>query len=290
MKTAILLLVCFVSIFSFGQQKTDKLVLELSPLNTSLQPTLSYNIQGKVSCRFNKYLSISAGHNQQLFGHSLSSTQKTSPNPNKKSSLSNVALGITFINTRKKRIDPTDPSDHTTSWNNKQFRLDVGLSYYKFAALRTDYYSYDLDEQGNYKVINSINRLSASLGFSFILNEMSSQNRLKRQHSFSAGAYYGLNYDLQGYVKIAGENPSQRPPKNYAFSRSGYYIHYNFRQQLTDHLFLGADFFLAKMPYVEYRPNPDLFVLRGGEAENRFRSYAGITIGWVFKSKVPAKS
>lgn len=288
MKTATLIPVCFVSIFSLGQN-TGKLVAELSPLNTSLQPTLSYNIQGKVSYRFNKYLSIAAKHNQELFGYSLSATQKTSPNPNKKSSLSDISFGITFINTRKTRIDPTDPTDYTPSWNNKQFRLDVGLSYYKFAALRTDYYSYALDDQGNYKVINSINRLSASLGFSFILNEMSSQNRLKRQHSFSAGAYYGLNYDLQGYVKIAGENPSERAPKNYAFRRGGYYIHYNFRQQLTDHLFLGADLFFAKMPYVEYRANPDLFVLRGGEAENRFRTYAGITIGWAFKSKVPGK-
>lgn len=289
MKTAIFILVCFISIFSFGQH-SEKLVAEVSPLNASLQPTLSYNIQGKISYRFNKYLSITARHNQELFGYRLSSTQKTSPNPNKKSSLSDISLGITFVNTRKTRIDPTDPNDYTPSWNNKQFRLDLGLSYYKFAALRTDYYSYTLDDQGNYKVINSINRLSASFGFSFILNEMSSWNRLKRQHSFSIGAYYGLNYDLQGYVKIPGENPSERAPKKYAFSRGGYYLHYNFRQQLTERLFLGADLFFAKMPYVEYRSNPDLFVFRGGDAENRFRSYAGVTIGWVFKSKISGKS
>ncbi|MNJ83426.1 hypothetical protein D3C87_08440 [compost metagenome] len=282
MKTAILIPVCFVSIFSSGQQNSDQLVMELSPINASIQTTLSYNIQGKITYRFNKYLSIAARHNQEIAAYPLSSMKKTSPNVNRKNSLSDIALGVTLLTTEKPRIDPTETEVRTRSWSQKRLQLDLGLTYYKFAAKRTDYYSYAVDDQGNYKVINSINRLSASLGFSFILDEYSAADRLKRQHTFSAGVYYGLNYDLQGYIKIPGENPSERAPKKYAFNRAGYYIRYNFRQQINEHLFLGADLLFTRMPHVEYRPNPDLFVFRGGEAEIRFQPYAGITIGWVF--------
>lgn len=283
MRILFLILFCLVSIFSFGQQIDDKLVLEISPINGSLNTTISYNIQGKISYRFNKYLSIAARHNQGLFDI-FSVGEKTSPNVNRKNSVSDIALGITLINTQKPITDPTEEA--LPSWTHKLLQLDLGMAYYKFAASRTDYYSYDLDDQGNYKVINSINRLSASLGFSFILreNNITDPNniKLKRQHIFSAGAYYGLNYDLQGYVKIPGENPSQRAPKDYKFNRSGYYVRYNFRQQINEHLFLGADLFFARMPYVEYKANPNLFVFRGGEAEFRFQPYAGITIGWAF--------
>jgi hypothetical protein len=283
MKTAISLSLCLVSVFSFGQSNSDKLVVEISPINGSLNSTISYNIQGKISYQFNKYLSIVARHNQGLYDM-FSVGEKTSPNVNRKSSLSDIALGIKLISTQKPVADPTEEAK--PSWVHKLFQLDLGLTYYKFAAARTDYYSYDLDDQGNYKVINSVNRLSASLGFSFILRENNIKDpndiKLKRQHIFSAGAYYGLNYDLQGYVKIPGENPSQRAPKDYSFNRTGYYIRYNFRQQINKHLFLGADLFFSKMPYVEYRPHPNLFVFRGGEAETRFQPYAGITLGWAF--------
>jgi hypothetical protein len=269
--------------FSFGQQNGDKLVLEISPVNGSLNSTISYNIQGKISYQFNKYLSITARHNQGLYDI-FSVGEKTSPNVNRKNSLSDIALGVTLINTQKPIADPTEEAQ--PNWIHKLLQLDLGLTYYKYAAVRTDFYSYDLDDHGNYKVINSINRLSASLGFSFILreNNITDPNniKLKRQHTFSAGAYYGLNYDLQGYVKIPGENPNQRAPKDYKFSRGGYYVRYNFRQQINQHLFLGADLFVARMPHVEYTPNKDLFVFRGGEAEIRFQPYAGISVGWAF--------
>lgn len=283
MKTAILIPVCFISIFSFGQSNRDKFVLEVSPINGSINSTFSFNIQGKISYQFNKHLSIAARHNQGMLDL-FSVGEKTSPNVNRKSSLSDISLGITLINTQKPIADPTEEA--RPSWTHKLLQLDLGMTYYKFAAARTDYYSYNLDNQGNYKVINSVNRLSASLGFSFILRENNIKDpntiKLKRQHTFSAGAYYGLNYDLQGYVKIPGENPSLRAPKDYKFNRGGYYVRYNFRQQINEHLFLGADLFFSKMPSIEYEPNRDLFVPRGGEAEFRFQPYAGITIGWVF--------
>lgn len=282
MKTAILTFICFVSIFSFGQ-KTDKLVAEVSPIMASIHTGYSHNIHGKLSYSFNKYLSLSARHNQELFGSKISSTQSLSPNPYRKNSLTDIQLGITLVNSPKLTIDPTE--EHR-SWFHKQLQLDLGLNYYKFAATRTDYYSYNTDDQGNYKVISSINRFSASLGFSYILREYNIKEladiKLKRQHTISAGAYYGLNYDLQGYIKIPGENPYERAPKDYSFKRGGYYIRYNFRQQINKHLFLGADLLFARMPQVEYKSNPNLFLFRGGEAEPKFQPYAGITIGWAF--------
>lgn len=283
MKHIFLLYLSLISISSFGQETSDKLVVEISPINGSLNSTLSYNLQGKISYQFNEHLSIAARHNQGIIDL-FSVGEKTSPNVNRKNSLSDISFGIALINTKKPITDPTE--EVRPSWTHKLLQLDLGIAYYKFAAARTDYYSYDLDDQGNYKVINSVNRLSASLGFSFILRENNMKDpkniKLKRQHTFSAGAYYGLNYDLQGYVKIPGENPSQRAPKNYTFNRSGYYLRYNFRQQINKHLFLGAELFFAKMPYVEYRPNQNLFFFRGGEAEFRFQPYAGITAGWAF--------
>ncbi len=281
MKSAILPILCFISILSFGQQQTNKPVLEISPINLSVNSTFSYNIQGKISYQFNKYLSLAARHNQGVYD--IFSVGEKNPNVKRKSSLSDISLGITLINTQKPIVDPTE--EVRPSWIHKLLHLDLGITYYKFAAVRTDYYSYDLDDQGNYKVINSINRLSASLGFSFILRENNVEDpnniKLKRQHTFSAGAYYGLNYDLQGYVKIPGENPGLRAPKDYTFNRGGYYIRYHFRQQINKYLFLGADLFLSRMPHVNYVSNKHLFLFRGGEAEVRIQPYAGITIGWA---------
>ncbi len=282
MRNTFLISLCLFSTISFGQQTNDRFVAEISPLNLSLQSTFSANIQGKVSYRFNRYFSITARHNQELFSYLNIRSNKTPGDVKRKNSLSDISLGMTLVNTPKPRIDPTDVTDKIRPWINKQFQLDLGITYYKFAALRTDYYSYDLDDQGNYKVINSINRLSASLGFSFVLHEMSAQDRLKRQHCLSAGVYYGLNYELQGYLKMQEESSSLRAPKNYAFNRGGYYFRYNFRQQLTEHFFLGADLLFARMPYVEYQPNRDIYPSRGGEAEIKVQPYAGITIGCTF--------
>lgn len=284
MRTPVLMVLCFTPLLSLAQQP-EKLLAEISPFNVGLHTSFSYNIQGKVSYSFNKYLSFTVRHNQELTADMISSSQKSTPYPYKKNALSDLQLGITLVSSPRPRIDPTETLK-SRAWTQKLFQLDLGMTYYKFAAMHTDYYSYDLDEQGNYKVINSINRLSASLGFSFIVRENNikdpNKTKLKRQHTFSAGTYYGLNYDLQGYVKIAGENPALRAPKDYAFNRSGYYLRYHFRQQINTHLFLGADLFFSKMPYVAYKSNPDLFLFRGGEAEYRIQPYAGITIGWVF--------
>ncbi len=41
-------------------------------------------------------------------------------------------------------------------------------------------------------------------------------------------------------------------------------------------------YFFSKMPYVEYRPNDDLFLFREGESEFGFQLYSGITVGWAF--------
>lgn len=270
---------------SFGQQLNDRLVAEVSPFTVGIHSSFSYNIQGRITYRFNRCLSLTAGHNQELDDNLTGSTGKSSPYSFRKNTLSDFRLGILLAESKQPQPDPTEEIK-PKSWTQKSFQLNLGMTYYRFAAMRTDYYSYARDDQGHYQIINSINRLSASLGCSFLIRENDTCDpdhiRLKRQHTFSAGAYYGLNYDLQGYTLIAGKNPSVNPPKTYAFDRSGYYLSYHFRQQLNNHLYLGAALFFAKMPYVAYRSNPDLFLFRGGEAESTIQPYAGIHAGWVF--------
>ena len=286
MRTSVLISVCLISTFSFPQQNRDKLVAELSPLNASLQDRLAFNVQGKISYKLTKRLSISMLHNQEVYGRLQSAIEKLSRKQLRRNSLTDLSLGITLFNSQQPRIDPTEEI-HPKTWVNKLLRLDAGLVYYKFANKRPDFYTYDVDDQGNFKIINSTNRLSASLGFSFIVRENNIKDpnniKLKRQHTISAGAYYGINYDLQGIVKKEGENPSERAPKKYAFNRNGVYFHYNFRQQIGKHLFLGMDLFVSKMPYVKYTHNPEMpFFFRGGEAEFSIQPYAGITIGCAF--------
>jgi hypothetical protein len=286
MKTIVLIPFYFASVFLFAQHGTDKLVAELSPLNASFNYGISYNVQGKLSYTFTDRLSVSLSHNEEVYHGLESAIEKLSRKQLRRSSLTDLSLGITLFNSQKPRIDPTEEIQ-PKNWVNKLFRLDMGLVYYKFANKRPDYYTYDVDEQGNYKIINSINRLSASLGFSFIIRENNIKDpdnmKLKRQHTLSAGAYYGINYDLQGIVKMEGKNPSERAPKEYAFTRSGFYLRYNFRQQLGKHLFLGMDLLFAKMPRVEYTRNPAIpFFFRGGESESGIQPYAGIIVGWHF--------
>nr|WP_294859262.1 hypothetical protein [uncultured Fluviicola sp.] len=286
MRTAILISVYFISFLSFGQSNTtDRLVTEISPVNASLHAGLYLNVQGKLCYSFNEYLSVSVSHNQEILGGLENAVVKLSEYHYRRNSLSDMKLGITLLNSEKPRLDPTEEI-HPKNWVHKLLRMDLGLNYYKFANKRPDYYTYDTDEQGNYKIINSINRLSASLGFSFILRENNIKDpnnlKLKRQHTFSAGIYYGLNYNLQAYVKMPDKNPSERAPKIYSFDKTGYYFNYNFRQQITSHLFLGVDLFTSKMPYVNYQTNPKLpFFFRGGEREPKIQLYLGITVGWA---------
>lgn len=281
MKTAILIPVCFVSMLSFGQN-TDKLVAEVSPINTSLHRGIYLNIQGKLSYTFNRYLSLTARHNQEILGGWNSIFEYHPKSEFRRNSLSDLTLGISLYHSKKPR---TDPTEEARTWYHKQLQLDLGLCYFKYANHIPEYYSYELDNQGNYRIINSINRFSASLGFSYILreNNITDPNhiKLRRQHTFSAGAYYGIHYDLQGYIKSTEGNSPQRAPKNYTFRRNGYYVRYNFRQQITKHWFLGADVFFSKMPYVNYKPNKNLYFLRGGESEPGVQLYTGIIVGWV---------
>ena len=286
MRTAILITVCLISLFSLGQSNSDKLVLEVSPFNATIHSGFYFNLQGKVSYSFNKYLSVSARHNQEILGGLESAIEKLDRSQLRRNSLSDLSLGITLCNTEKPRIDPTEEVSPKT-WIHKLLQLDLSVSYYKYANKRPDYYTYDTDDQGNYKIINSINRLSASFGFSFVLRENNIKDpnkiKLKRQHTFSVGAYYGINYDLQGIVKMEESSPTERAPKKYAFNRGGHYLRYNFRQQVNEPLFLGVDLLWAKMPYVKYTLNPELpFFFRGGEAESKIKPYAGITLGWAF--------
>lgn len=285
MKTIILIPLCLVSIFSFGQEPIEKLVAEVSPATLSFHRGVFLNIQGKVSYSFNKYVSITARHNQEVAGGLESAVVDPSEYSYRRNSLSDLTLGITLYSSQRFHPDPTEAPSR--SWVHKLFQLETGLSYFKYANRRPDYYTYDTDDQGNYKIINSTNRLSVSLGFSLILRENNIRDlnniKLKRQHTFSAGAYYGLNYDLQGYVNQGGKFPAERAPKIYAFDRSGYYFRYNFRQQLNRHLYLGTELFFSKMPYVNYETNPEMpFFFRGGEREQEIQLYAGITIGWAF--------
>ena len=285
MKTVFILSFCLVSIGSFGQQNTEKLVAEVSPATVSFNRGILLNIQGKLSYTFNRNLSITARHNQEVAGGMMSAVVDPSEYSFRRNSLSDLTLGITLYSSQLPRVDPTEAPSR--SWVHKLFQLETGLSYFKFANKRPDYYTYDTDDQGNYKIINSTNRLSASLGFSFIIRENNIRDpnnvKLKRQHIFSAGAYYGINYDLQGYVKKDGKSISERAPKIYTFDRSGYYIRYNFRQQLNKHLYLGTDLSFSKMPSVNYQTNPEMpFFFRGGERESSVQIYTGITIGWAF--------
>jgi hypothetical protein len=285
MKAIVLIPLCFVSIFSFGQEPIEKFVTEVSPVTVSFNRGILLNIQGKLSYTFNRYLSLTARHNQEIAGGMMSAVVDPSEYSYRKNSLSDLTLGITLYRSQLPHPDPTEAPSR--SWVHKLVQLETGFSYFKFANKRPDYYTYDTDDQGNYKIINSTNRLSASLGFSFILRENNIRDlnnvKLKRQHMFSAGAYYGLNYDLQGYVQKDGKSVSERAPKIYTFDRTGYYIRYNFRQQLNKHLYLGTDLFFSKMPYVNYETNPEMpFFFRGGERESSIQIYTGITIGWAF--------
>lgn len=281
MKTTILISFCFVSVLSCAQN-SDRFVAELSPFNMSIHRGFYLNIQGRASYTFKNNLSLTARHNQEVLGGWSSIFEYNSKSEFRRNSLSDLTLGMLLYNSKKPESNPTEK---VSTWNHHALRLDLGLCYFKYANRVPGYYSYELDNQGNYRIINSINRFSASLGFSYILRENNLKDpdniKLKRQHTFSAGVYYGIHYDLQGYIKSPEGNSPHRAPKNYSFNRGGYYLRYNFRQQINRNWFLGADLSFSKMPYVNYKSNPDLYLLRGSESEPGPQIYTGITVGWV---------
>ena len=104
MRTAILITVCLISLFSLGQSNSDKLVLEVSPFNATIHSGFYFNLQGKVSYSFNKYLSVSARHNQEILGGLESAIEKLDRSQLRRNSLSDLSLGITLCNTENREL------------------------------------------------------------------------------------------------------------------------------------------------------------------------------------------
>lgn len=281
MKTTLFLLLLLRSIYSFGQQNEDKLVLELSPANIFLSRGLLYSVQGNIAYSFKNRFQLVGRYNQTLRSQHDIMTPDLNPTPYAKSAYAQLVFSTALYDTEN-RIRQNRKTPHL----GHAFKVDAGINYFRQETKNWEYYTYDTTDLGQRKVIKGKNTLSITLGVQYQIREYNVKDsdnvRLQRQHVLSFGGMYGVAYFLPAFTDIPDQYPSGYAPKSYAFTPWGTYFRYNLRQQITRNLFIGLDVYCALTPFVHYKSQEIYYVLRGSEAETKIKPYAGITIGWAF--------
>lgn len=281
MKTVSLFILCLISISSFGQQNKDRLVVEVSPANIFFSRGFFYSIQGGIEYSIKNRFQLVGRYNQTLTSPNDMMTPDLKPSPYSRSSYAQLIFSTALYNTEN-RIYPYQKAPRLSH----TLKADIGINYFRQEVANWEYYTYDTTDLGQRKVIKGKNTLSITLGIQYQLREYKMKDtndiKLKRQHRFTFGAIYGLDYYLPAFSNIPDQYPSFYAPKNNLFDRWGAYFRYNFRQQITRNLFIGLDVYCTINPYVHYKSQQIYYILRGSEGETRLKPYAGITVGWAF--------
>lgn len=283
------LTICFIAFFTTvasAQIGRDTFSIEISPASASVIER-GYNVQGEVTYRPHRYLSVSMLYNQQLWATKYYSTYSLEPNPYRRNNFASATLGIILL--QNGFFSTARPQPQPSKFHAYELQLDLGIFRSRYLAKHSEYYTYDSLPTGERQVISNINVTSLMTGLTFSAYVYSGRSfkygdhaQWKRQYNFSLGSLYGLDYSLRGFTMIEGQYPSTTPPKSYAFWKSGYYGRFNFQQRLNTHFYAGFDAFIYKAPFVFYKPQYVYYVPRGGEYEYRLKIFAALTLGYHF--------
>lgn len=181
----------------------------------------------------------------------------------------------------------------------KRHRLNVVLGYGYVQHqnwLNTDYWYTKQREDESYDILQSRNIHLAKLGleWNYVKSPKDEKMGLKSTSSFILRAeyFYGFSYQLTG---INGNQfyvnnfPSTKItlPKIYDFNPHGGRVSFQYRYYLLSYLSIVSEVAVMFYPNIQYEPNRDIFVPRGGEYYFPLYSAMKFGIGFHLIKKSP---
>ena len=186
----------------------------------------------------------------------------------KKSLNPNDRLHIPFLNSSSisysRRI--VDFDKYPESFN--QLDLTGGYNFFQFGAHIGDYWHVDSIDNGGVKVLSGFRTHSLSIGVSWLNTKTipsKNKNALKAKNRFTYEYIHGLVINLTGYNRFDSYSENTEILNIYDFKRSGFRFSFLHKRALSKHLGIFAEFEFLYVPFIDYFPNPEIFIPRGGE-------------------------
>ena len=150
-----------------------------------------------------------------------------------------------------------------------QLYVTGGYHFFQFGGGVGDYWHVDSIDNGGVKVLSGFRTHSLSIGVSWLnTNTIPSKNKnsLKAKNKFTYEYIHGLVINLTGYNRFDSYSESTEIPNIYDFKRSGLRFTFLHKRALSKHLGIFAEFEFLYVPFIDYFPNREIFIPRGGES------------------------
>lgn len=181
----------------------------------------------------------------------------------------------------------------------KSHRLNVLLGYayvQHINRLNTDYWYTNQRDDGSYDVLQSRNIHLAKVGveWNYIKAPKGEEKQLKNTSSFTFRAeyFYGIAHQLTGINGMASKFDSPQTtkitlPKIYDFNPHGGRLSFQYRYYILSYLSIVSECAFMFYPTIQFEPNRDIFVPRGGEYYFPLYSAMKFGIGFHLTKKSP---
>ena len=149
-----------------------------------------------------------------------------------------------------------------------QLYLTGGYHFFQFGAHIGDYWHVDSIDNGGVQVLSGFRTHSLSIGVSWLNTKTipsKNKNALKAKNRFTYDYIHGLVINLTGYNRFDSYSENTEIPNIYNFKRNGLRFTFLHKRDLSKHLGIFAEFEFLYVPFIDYFPNREIFVPRGGE-------------------------
>jgi len=149
-----------------------------------------------------------------------------------------------------------------------QLYLTGGYHFFQFGAHIGDYWHVDSIDNGGVQVLSGFRTHSLSIGVSWLNTKTipsKNKNALKAKNRFTYEYIHGLVINLTGYNRFDSYSENTEIPNIYNFKRNGLRFTFLHKRDLSKHLGIFAEFEFLYVPFIDYFPNREIFVPRGGE-------------------------
>jgi len=150
-----------------------------------------------------------------------------------------------------------------------QLYLNGGYQFFQFGAHIGDYWHIDSINNGGVTVLGGFRTHSLSIGVKWLNTKKISskdQKSLEAKNKFTYEYIHGLVMNLIGYNRFDSYSDRTEIPNIYSFKRNGFRFSFLHERGFSNHLGVFAEFEFLYVPFIDYFPNPEIFIPRGGES------------------------
>lgn len=144
-----------------------------------------------------------------------------------------------------------------------------------------DYWFVDSVANDGVRIISGFQQHSASLGLNWTSTKFSSPSENDRKpissHSVNLNYLLGINVSLKAFDDFGTHAQAVKLSTQFPLKRHGVKFSYQFERYIGKQMSLYVQTEILYAPFIDYHPNKDLFVPRGGEAILPF--FQSINIG-----------